>query len=306
MSLRQIDLNLLVSLDVLLNECNVTRAAERLHISQPAMSAQLARLRRIFDDPLLLPAEIGRGMIPTARALALASPLRSALKHLDSVVSHQPAFNPLLDTRTFHVAASENATALISPPLVLRLSTQVGPEVRIAFRSPDPRRIAEQMEEGRVDLLVDAERQIPANMKTHLLVQERFVMAQRKGHPRGTGALDMDSYCSLKHLLVSSDASSNRGYMDETLQGLGRQRSIAYSVPQLMLVPEILRNSDYVCTMPAMLLSRFSDVLDTFELPFPTPAFNLRLAWHPRNHADPAISWLRELIKDTIAEAQSN
>lgn len=306
MSLRQIDLNLLVSLDVLLNECNVTRAAERLHVSQPALSAQLSRLRRIFDDPLLLPAETGRGMIPTARALALGAPLRSALKHLDSVISHQPTFNPLLDTRTFHVAASDNATALISLPLIQRLITQVGPEVRIAFRSPDPRRIAEQMEEGHIDLLVDAERQMPDNMKTHLLLQERFVMAQRKGHPRGTGALDLDSYCLLRHILVSSEVGSLRGYTDETLQGLGRQRSIVYSVPQFMLVPEILCHSDYVCTLPAMLLSRFSDVLDTFELPFPTPAFTLRLAWHPRNHADPAISWLRELIKDAIGQAQSN
>ncbi|NBA97502.1 LysR family transcriptional regulator [Pseudomonas sp. R5(2019)] len=300
MSLRQIDLNLLVSLDVLLNERNVTRAAERLHVSQPAMSAQLSRLRRIFDDPLLLPAETGRGMIPTARALALGTPLRSALKHLDSVISQQPTFDPLLDTRTFHVAASDNATALISLPLIQRLITQVGPEIRIAFRAPDPRHIAEQMEDGRIDLLVDAERQMPENMKTHLLLQERFVMAQRKGHPRGTGALDLDSYCSLRHVLVSSETGSVRGYMDETLQGLGRQRSIVYSVPQFILVPEILRHSDYVCTLPAMLLTRFSDVLDTFELPFPAPNFTLRLAWHPRNHADPAISWLRELIKDAV------
>lgn len=148
--LRRIDLNLLVSLDALLAECNVTRAAERLHLSQPALSAQLAKLRQIFGDPLLLPAETGRGMTPTARALALAAPLSSALKDLEAVVCHQPSFDPFTDVRTFQVAANDNAMTVIGLPLIEKLSAHAGPGVRIAFRTPEVALIAGQMERGEV------------------------------------------------------------------------------------------------------------------------------------------------------------
>ena len=124
MDLRQIDLNLLVSLDALLAECNVTRAARRLHLSQPALSAQLARLRTLFADPLLLPAETGRGMTPTARALALGPALHLALKDLESVVLHQPSFDPATDVRTFQLAMNDTAMVVIGLPLIEELAAQ--------------------------------------------------------------------------------------------------------------------------------------------------------------------------------------
>lgn len=291
MDLRGIDLNLLVSLDALLAERNVTRAAGRLHLSQPALSTQLARLRQVFDDPLLLPSESGRGMTPTARALALAVPLRSALKDVEAVLRHQPSFYPHTDPRTFRVAASEHAMAVLGQPLLQRLAAETGPGVGVTLRAPEAGRSAAQLEQGEIDLLIDADRRVPRGMKTRLLLRDRLVMVQRKGHPRGTGALDLDGYCALRHVRVTVG-----GDLDESLAGLGRQRQVACTVEQFLPVPEILRASDWVGALPARQVARHADTLDSFELPFEAPGLTLQLAWHPRNQAEPAVAWLRELI----------
>jgi DNA-binding transcriptional LysR family regulator len=132
------------------------------------------------------------------------------------------------------------------------------------------------------------------------LLEEPFVMAQRKAHPRGTTALDLDAYCALRHVVVSPERGSTRGYMDAYLERQGRQRNTVLSVPQAMMVPEILRTSDYVCTLPLMLLE-FSTVLDCFELPFQNEYYKLTLASHPRNHLDPAVRWLRDLVVDVVS-----
>jgi DNA-binding transcriptional LysR family regulator len=185
---------------------------------------------------------------------------------------------------------------VICLPLIERLAAHAGPGVRIAFRTPEVERVATQMERGEVDLLIATERLISDNMKVRPLLEGRFVMAQRKGHPRGTGPLDLDAYCAQQHVLVTEIGGSLAGYVDENLKTIGRQRKVVLSVEKFMLVPEILRNSDYVCTLPATLMTRFENALDMFELPYDDKGFSLRMAWHPRNHADPAVSWLRELV----------
>ena len=294
--LRSVDLNLLVSLDALLEERNVTRAAHRLHLSQSSVSAQLSRLRDVFGDPLLMPAATGRGMTPTARALALAEPLHAALKDLETVVRQRPSFDPKRDERTFQIAASDNATVVLGLPLMQRLKAAAGPGVRIAFRTSDATRVAEQMERGEIDLLIGSERMVPASMKTRKLLTERFVLAQRKGHPRGQKAVDLRAYCKLEHVLVSTSGGSFEGYMDEQLVSLRHKRNVVLSVQQFTLVPEILRTTDYVCALPSRLADQFSHIVDSFELPFKAEGFSLFAAWHPRNHSDPAALWLRDYV----------
>jgi DNA-binding transcriptional LysR family regulator len=301
--LRRVDLNLLVSLDALLAERNVTRAAQRLHLSQPALSAQLARLRQLFDDPLLMPAENGRGMTPTARAVDLAEPLREALRQLEGVVQRRPRFDPMADERRFHIAASDNATTLLGLPMMQQLSAVAGPGVRLAFRAAQYDRIAQQLEQGEVDLLIGSERGVPDNMKIKKLLAERFVMCQRKRHPRGTGPLDLDTYCSLTHVLVSTSGGSFHGFMDEHLEALGRQRHVVLSVQHFTLMPDILAATDHVGTLPARLAARHADKLDAFELPFEAQGWTLHAAWHPRHQRDPAHCWLRRWVEACAKEA---
>lgn len=180
MDLARIDLNLLVSLDVPLAECNVTRAATRLHISQPALTAQLARLRELFGAPLLVPSPKGRGMTPTARALALQGPLRAALKMPGAVVQSELSFAPARDERTFRIAVGDNATGAIGAPLAAQLASHAGERGRVAFSMAAAEEIARLMEEGKFDLLINSERTVPAELQTQVLRREAFVMAQRK------------------------------------------------------------------------------------------------------------------------------
>jgi len=299
MDMSGVDLNLLVSLDALLSELNVTRAAERIHLSQPALSAQLARLRSLFGDPLLIPAESGRGMVATARALALKQELNVLLKGLETLIRRQPGFDPQSAQQTFAIAISDSSAA--SLPFLEHLARAAGPGILVALRSAESGAFAELLNQGEIDLLVASERSVPPNMKAKLLIKERFVMAQRKGHPRGTAPLDLDAYCGLRHILVSTSGGSFSGFMDEHLQRLGRRREVVLSLQQFTLVPELLAASDYVCTCPSRLAARFADRLDAFELPFEAQGFTLCAAWHPRNHADPANLWLRELFAQAAA-----
>ena len=296
MDLTRIDLNLLVSLDVLLAECNVTKAAARLHISQPALSAQLARLRDLFGDPLLVPLQKGRGMSPTARAIALHGPLRSALKTLGAVVQTELTFDPAKDERVFRVALGDNAMIAVGAPLVARVASQAGDNVRIAVSMSEPEHIARFMEEGEFDILIDSEQAIPPGLISEVLREERFVMAQRKQHPRGKRAPNLKTYCAMRHVVVSPDRDNFRGYMDGYLEAVGQRRNTVLAVPQAAMIPDILAASDCVCTLPRMLLSRYLDVVDVFELPFPCEPYRLAVAWHTRDDTDPALAWLREQI----------
>jgi DNA-binding transcriptional LysR family regulator len=296
-----VDLNLLVSLDTLLEVCNVTKAAERLHLTQPAVSTQLARLRKIFDDPLLIPAESGRGMVITARALELVDPLRTALQDIQSVVRYRQRFDPRRDSRVFRIAANDNAVALVGLNFMERLPRIAGPGVRVAFANAVQDAVARQLEHGEIDLVVGSERMTPVAMKARKLLEERFLMVQRKGHPRGAGPLDLETYCTLEHVLVSTSGGSFHGFMDEHLEALGRRRSVAISVQTFTLVPELLVHSDYVSTLPSRLVARYAASLDAFELPFEARGFSIFAAWHPRHHADPANAWLREALLESVA-----
>lgn len=296
MDIRPADLPLLVSLNALLEEHNVTRAAARLHISQPALSAQLARLRKLLDDPLLVPSESGRGMVPTARALALWTPLQDALRLLNSVVHDPAAFDPDTAERTFTVAANDNVMTMFGVELVRALAGQRGVGLRLRFLAPELDGIVERMERGECDLLVAASQAIPAALKTAPLSSERFMLAQRHGHPRGKGAPTLAQYCALEHVLVSSKGDFH-SVIDERLEQAGARRRVLVTVPHYNLVPAMLVNTNYVCTLPVRFLQRFSAQLTILKMPLDLPEFPIAMAWHPRSEHDAAHRWLRAQLK---------
>lgn len=295
-ALRGADLVLLASLDVLLDEKNVTRAAARLHLSQPALSAQLARLRALFGDALLVPAEHGRGMVATPRALELQAPLHAALAQLGQAVRPAPApFDPRSARRTFRIAGNDNAVIMLMLEVVRQVDALGGPGLKLAFCTPQPEYLVGQMERGEIDLLVGGSRFAPAALRTRQLLAVHYRMAQRKGHPRGAAPPDLAAYCALRHIIVSTNGGFH-GFMDTLLEQHGLRREVAVSVAQYNLVPPMLAASDLVCTLPSRFLQRFAGQLDTFALPLEAPELDLAIAWHPRSEQEPGLVWLRAQI----------
>lgn len=293
MDVRRADLPLLISLDALLEDLNVTRAAKRLNLSQSTLSGQLARLRDLFTDPLLIPAENGRGMVATEYALALQPRLRHALLELHGAVAASAEFDPGTSQRIFVVSINDNAFSIIGMPLAQIILGQNVGGMRASYVAPDMAALTSRMERGEVDLYVGASRTLPEALKQRPLLTDSFRMAQRKGHPRGTAPLLLAEYCSLQHVLVAPDGGF-ASPIDDRLSELGVERRVVLTVPGYNQAALLLSGGDGVATLPSRLLNHYADQLDIFDLPFDYPDFVLSMAWHPRAQGDPAHRWLRD------------
>jgi DNA-binding transcriptional LysR family regulator len=297
--LAEIDLGLLLALEALLRERNVTRAAARLNIGQPALSARLNRLRQVFDDPLFVPAAAGRGVVPTTRAVELQTELAEVLGKLRRMAEGPAAFDPARAQRTFVIAIHENPAVTLAPGYVARL-TAMAPRTRLAFVHPTPD-IVDRLERGEIDLLVTGPDRASGELMQRPLFEDSFLTAQRKGHPRGTGTLDLDTFCALDHLLISADGGGFSGLVDDVLSGLGRSRRVAVSIQTYALAPVILAHSDCICTLPKRFLTRFAHELDLTPPPLDLPPARIVALWHPRNQDDGGHAWLRECLYQAAA-----
>ena len=282
---------LLAALDALLIERNVTRAAERLGMSQPALSARLARLRNIFDDRLFVPSPSGRGVIPKPRALAIAPRVTGVLKQMAALL--QPStFDHATSTRIFRIACHENPAVMLMPDLVPQLQS-VAPGVRLALVFPDKARMPELLESGEVDMFIGVRDYADEPWLGRTLFEDRFVTAQRRNHPRGSAPLSLESFCAAAHLLVSSEGNPFSGVVDATLATGGHRRPVAVSIESYALAPTIIAASDLLCTLPSRFLKRFADTLEIFEPPIVLPAVEISANWHLRTQDDPGHQWLR-------------
>ncbi|MBE0612582.1 MAG: LysR family transcriptional regulator [Burkholderiales bacterium] len=293
MDIRNIDLNLLVALDALLAERNVSRAAVRLHLSQPAASALLARLRELFGDPLLLRS--ARGMLPTPRALELLGPVRRVLDEIDAIVQPRAAFDAASAEHTFRLSSSDYVEYALVPKLVDYLERKA-PGVRLEVSALDLPLVAKQMESGDVDLCITGLQNAPAGLHVRPLYMERIVSVVRRDHP-GVGAhLTLDTFCSLEHIRVSVPGSGFSTQIDGALAALGRKRRVRLSVPHFLLVPEILARSDMISALPERLARGYAKKLRIFEPPLDLEGFTVGEIWHERNERDPAQQWLRDAL----------
>ncbi|EPG9311375.1 LysR family transcriptional regulator [Serratia marcescens] len=260
-NLRRLDLNLLVTLDALLAEHNVTRAAQRLNFSQPAVSVHLAKLRAIFDDPLLLPGP--RGMRPTARAEQLREPLRQALAALELAV------------------------------------TPATPGTRLAVLEIAPARLAKRAEQGEIDLAFHTREGAPSGLRQRTLFSERYVLVGRVGHPKLHARLTPAQFCQLEQVMVSPDGGGFYGMTDRALADVGLTRRVVLSVPHFLFVISVLTQSDLVAMLPERLV-RNQPLLQRLEPPLAVPGFEMTMLWHERSHRDPAHRWLREHIVRSV------
>jgi DNA-binding transcriptional LysR family regulator len=295
-NLRRLDLNLLVTLDVLLTEHNVTRAAQRLNFSQPSVSVHLAKLRDILGDPLLLPGP--RGMQPTARAEELREPLRQALEALERAVAPAGPFDPAAATNTWRVAAADYAESAVLLPAMASLRL-AAPGTRLAVLEMKPSRIARQAESGEVDLAFQTSADAPEGLRRRALFTEHYVLAGRAGHPRLKRRPTAAQFCQLEHVIVSTDGGGFHGPTDQVLAQAGLSRKVVLSVPHFLFMMQVLASTDLVAMLPARLV-RGSSALRVVEAPLDIPGYELAMVWHERCHRDPAHRWLREHIANSV------
>ncbi|WP_087686507.1 LysR family transcriptional regulator [Pandoraea sp. PE-S2R-1] len=294
-NLRSIDLNLLVTLDVLLDEQNVTRAAQRLHFSQPAVSVHLAKLRELLGDPLLLPGP--RGMRPTVRAEALREPLRDALAALSKAVAPADPFDPARADHTWRIAATDYTESTVILPMLPDLRA-VAPHTRLALIEMTPALMAKQAEQGDIDLAFHTTDGSPDGLRRRKLFTERYVLVGRRDHPKLRRRPTLKQFCALEHVMVSQSGGFQAG-TDEVLAGLGHARRVVLSVPHFLVARAAIATSDLVAMAPERLV-RDDPALQIVAAPVEVPGFEISMLWHERVHRDPAHQWLRERIANAV------
>jgi DNA-binding transcriptional LysR family regulator len=293
--IRRLDLNLLRALDALLDERSVTKAAERLALTQPAVCGVLARLRESFDDPLFVRTQ--RGIVPTPRAMQIVGPLKQILGGVETLL-RPSTFEPSTAAFTISVAATDYAFRAAVIPFLSKLR-QVAPGISIAARPVEDDRVETQFERGEVDLaLMTPEAALPELHSQHLF-DESYVCALRANHPDATAkALSIDRFCALDHALVSFTGERFWGVTDDALTSIGRRRHIAVSVTGFLVLTEVLLTTDLIAVVPRRLVSGVNGLV-LLKPPIDIPGFSKLAVWHERTHYDPGHQWARALLIET-------
>lgn len=293
------DLNLLLTLDVLLSEGNVTRAAKRLQLSPSAMSRALARLRETTGDPLLVRA--GRGLVPTSRALELRERVSQLVHDTQAVL--RPAEIPDLNklVRTFTLRTSEGFAENFGPDLIARTSLEA-PGVLLRFVQKLDKDSA-PLREGTIDLETGVvATTMGPELRAQALFRDRFVGVVRMGHPLSNDEINPARFSAGRHIGIARQGLE-MGPIDEAINALGLERTIATIVGGFSTAVAMARASDLIASVPERHTGNLRAGMHTFTLPFATPEFTVSLLWHPRFHADPAHRWLRGVVLEICAFA---
>lgn len=291
------DLNLLVTLDVLLAEGSVTRAGRRLGLSPSAMSRSLARLRQTTGDPLLVRA--GRGLVPTPRALELRERVGRLVQEAEAVL--RPAEAPDLGrlVRTFTLRTSEGFVENFGPGLIARVAAEA-PSVRLRFvQKPD--KDSAPLRDGTVDLETGVvEATTGPELRAQALFRDTLIGVVRAGHPLGRRTVTPARFAGGRHIAVSREGLA-RGPIDDALKELGLTREVVTVVGGFATAVGLARSSDLVASVPERHTANLREGMHSFALPVATPPFTVSLLWHPRLDADPAHRWLRGLVREECA-----
>jgi DNA-binding transcriptional LysR family regulator len=288
------DLNLLVTLDVLLAEGSVARAARRLRLSPSAMSRALARLREVTGDPLLVRA--GRGLVPTPRAIELRERVGSLVQEAESVLRPARKLSLKRLVRTFTLRSSEGFVENFGPALIARVAREA-PGVRLRFL-PKTDKDSTPLRDADVDLETGViGKTMGPEIRTQGLFRDRYIATVRSGHPLSQGKITPARYAAGQHVFVSR-RGLDKGPVDEALASFGLERQIVVIVGGFSAALALARASDLIASVPERHTTNLRAGMHSFPLPIQLPNITVSLFWHPRLDADPAHRWLRGIVRD--------
>lgn len=295
-----LDLNLLVTLDVLLDEGSVVGAAKRLQLSASAMSRALARLREVTGDPLLVRA--GRGLVPTPRALQLRWNVRQVVIAAEAVLRPPLKLDLLSLARTFSIRSTEGFAETFGAELIARVSAEA-PLVKLSFLTKQDKD-STPLRDGTVDLETGViGRMMGPEIRAVGLFRDRFVGVVRRGHGLSKGGITPERYAAARHVVVER-RGLRAAMVDEALERVGLVRNAVATVGGFGPAIALARGSDIVATVPERHTAGLCDGMHLFRLPVSVEDFTISLFWHPRLDADPAHRWLRALVLDACKGAK--
>lgn len=291
MNLRSLDLNLLLVFDAIYAERSISKAAQRLNLSQPAVSNALARLRDRLGDPLF--ERSSQGMTPTPRAKALKEPIHQALDLLEQGLRNDSTFDYASSVREFVIAVEDYGETVILPRLV-DWAAAAAPNIRITIRAESSASLKEAMRDGSVDLALDYFTVPTEGYVNKRVMTETLVTLARKEHPHISDRLNLETYLEQRHVVISPRGRVTP-MIDLALSKRNLQRKIALVVPHFLSMPTMVRSSNMICTLPRRMAYHFADAfgLNVHAVPVRTPAFPVYLIWHESFDGDPGHQWLR-------------
>lgn len=295
--LRRLDLNLLLVLDTVLRTGNVTAAARKLNMSQPAVSRAVGRLRVVFSDPLFVKG--ARGVVATPRAQSLALAVRAMLSDLDEMIG-APEFDPATAARVFRIASTDYGALSVLSPLAEALSKQA-PGLRVDV-VPLTLESFSMLTRGEVDLALYSDDPVPEAHRSLPLFEENYSTMVRAGHPAllrsAAGRIDMQDFLAASHILVNVFGGMS-GVVDDALADRGLARRVGVALPYFAGGVLMAATSDMILTAPSRVAHRLAAVhgMQVLDPPLPIDGFGYRAMWHPRNDADPGMLWLVEQLR---------
>lgn len=300
MRFKGLDLNLLVAFDALMVDRSVSRAAQRVNLSQPAMSNALSRLRAYFGDDLLIAHN--KRMYPTPFAETLIPQVQAALATMESVVATSRHFDPTTSSRTFRVMASDYIATAVLFPMITRLAA-TAPGVRIELLLPSLRRI-ELIDNSNIDLLITLQAYVTPELPSDFLLEDRYWLVGRADHPALVEGITLETMQAYEHVMVAIGEERLPSFGDAYLDRIGIQRRVAMTAPNFAMLPWLLQETDWLTLMQGRLahLMQRHFAIKIVPPPVPIPPLVEMAQYHVTRSNDPGLRWLIDTIRAQAAD----
>ena len=295
MNYESFDLNLLNVFDAVMTELNVTRAAVRLNMTQPAVSNALKRLRHVLNDELFV--KVPSGVSPTPKALELSQPIREALNQIRQTLE-PTEFNPATERATLTIALNDFMANLLLPPLV-KILEDIAPHINVRTIPNTHINAPMLLEQAEIDIAIGVFSNLPVRLRSHTLFSSPWICVMRRDHPLATHTLTLETYVQATHVLVTLTGEST-GLIEPLLQEQGLTRRIGLTVNQFSVVPKLLTTSDLIAVLPTRVvyLSELAEHLHLKAVPIEIPPTLVKMIWHERSHHKPTQAWFRTQLAE--------